>query len=69
MRGSLPNDARKLHEKHGEVVRIAPNEGTFINPDAWKEIYAIRPGKSQRPKDQRHVSVGPNHIPSIHRTP
>lgn len=68
LRGSLPNDAQKLHEKYGEVVRIAPNEVTFINPDAWKEIYAIRPGKPQRPKDQRHVSVGPNHIPSILRT-
>lgn len=61
-------DAHALHEKYGEVVRIAPNEVTFTNPDAWKEIFAIRPGKPQRPKDQRHVSVGPNHIPSILRT-
>ncbi|KAJ5428211.1 Cytochrome P450 [Penicillium cf. griseofulvum] len=66
--GSLPMDAHKLHEKYGDVVRIAPNEVTFTNPEAWKEIFAIRPGKPQRPKDQRHVSVGPNHIPSILRT-
>lgn len=61
-------DAQKLHEKYGDTVRIAPNEVTFTNPEAWKEIFAIRPGKPQRPKDQRHVSVGPNHIPSILRT-
>lgn len=61
-------DAQRLHEKYGDAVRIAPNEVTFIHPDAWKEIYAIRPGKPQRPKDQRHVSVGPNHVPSILRT-
>ena len=61
-------DAKKLHEKYGDAVRIAPNEVTFTDPEAWKEIFAIRPGKPQRPKDQRHVSVGPNHIPSILRT-
>ncbi|KAF9890508.1 hypothetical protein FE257_005913 [Aspergillus nanangensis] len=66
--GRLPLDAKQLHEKYGDVVRIAPNEVTFVNPDAWKEVYGIRPGKPQRPKDQRHVSVGPNHIPSILRT-
>lgn len=51
-------DAQNLHAKYGDVVRIAPNEVTFTNPEAWKEIFAIRPGKPQRPKDQRHVSVG-----------
>ncbi|KAJ5780592.1 Cytochrome P450 [Penicillium paradoxum] len=66
--GSLPMDAQKLHEKYGDAVRIAPNEVTFINQDAWKDIFSIRPGKPQRPKDQRHVSVGPNHIPSMLRT-
>ncbi|KAL4887832.1 cytochrome P450 [Aspergillus ambiguus] len=66
--GRLPMDAQSLHEKYGEVVRISPNEVIFTNPDAWKEVYGIRPGKPQRPKDQRHVSVGPNHIPSILRT-
>lgn len=66
--GELPMYTERLHEKYGEVVRIAPGEVTFINPDAWKDIYAIRPGKAQKPKDQRHVSVGPNHIPSILRT-
>ncbi|OQD88628.1 hypothetical protein PENSOL_c069G04160 [Penicillium solitum] len=61
-------EAQNLHQKYGDAVRIAPNEVTFTDPEAWKEIFAIRPGKPQRPKDQRHVSVGPNHIPSILRT-
>lgn len=28
-----------LHERYGTVVRIAPDEVSFINPDAWKDIY------------------------------
>lgn len=68
LRGTLPMDAQRLHAKYGDAVRIAPNEVTFINPGTWKEVYGIRPAKPQRPKDQRYVSVGPNHIPSILRT-
>ncbi|OQE09481.1 hypothetical protein PENVUL_c006G00923 [Penicillium vulpinum] len=65
--GSLPMDAQKLHEKYGDTVRIAPNEVIFTNPEAWKEIFAIRPGKPQRPKDQHYLSIGPNQTPSILR--
>ncbi|KAJ5566018.1 Cytochrome P450 [Penicillium sp. DV-2018c] len=68
LNGTLATDTQKLHEKYGDIVRIAPNEVTFIHPNALKEIYSIRPGKPQRPKDQRHLSIGPNQIPSILRT-
>ncbi|PKY04603.1 cytochrome P450 [Aspergillus campestris IBT 28561] len=67
LRGTLPHDAKRLHAQYGPAVRIAPNEVTFTDPAAWKEIYGVRPGKPQRPKDLRHVSVGPNHIPSMLR--
>ncbi|KAF2016207.1 cytochrome P450 [Aaosphaeria arxii CBS 175.79] len=30
---------KELHEKHGEVVRVSPDELSFINPNAWKDIY------------------------------
>lgn len=29
----------ELHAKYGPVVRIAPNNLSFINPQAWKDIY------------------------------
>jgi cytochrome P450 len=29
----------KLHRKYGDVVRIAPDEISFIDPQAWKDIY------------------------------
>jgi len=27
---------KKLHDKYGSVVRIAPNELSFTNPQAWR---------------------------------
>ena len=32
-----------LHEQYGEVVRIHPDELSFISPSAWQDIYASRP--------------------------
>ncbi|KAK7432902.1 hypothetical protein QQZ08_000373 [Neonectria magnoliae] len=31
---------QELHAKYGPIVRIAPNNLSFINPQAWKDIYA-----------------------------
>ncbi|KAI5918888.1 cytochrome protein [Camillea tinctor] len=30
---------RSLHEKYGETVRLSPAAVSFINPQAWKDIY------------------------------
>ncbi|PNP78706.1 hypothetical protein FNYG_08052 [Fusarium nygamai] len=37
----------QLHEKYGPVVRIAPNNISFINPQAWKDIYAHKKTRDQ----------------------
>ncbi|KAJ4244588.1 hypothetical protein NW762_014444 [Fusarium torreyae] len=37
----------RLHEKYGPVVRIAPNNLSFINPQAWKDIYAHKKSRDQ----------------------
>ncbi|KAJ4331982.1 hypothetical protein N0V87_008722 [Didymella glomerata] len=29
-----------MHERYGPVVRVAPNELSFIDPEAWKDIYS-----------------------------
>ena len=39
IRGKKQQYATTLHEKYGEVVRIAPNELSFIGDQAWKDIY------------------------------
>ena len=35
---------QKLHEKYGDVVRVAPNQVAFIDPRAWKETMGHRRG-------------------------
>lgn len=44
-----------LHLKYGPVLRISPNELSFIEPEAWNDIYGFRTGskagKLNNPKD------------------
>jgi len=37
--GTIVYDIKALHDKYGDVVRVAPNELSYVNPDAWQEIY------------------------------
>jgi cytochrome P450 len=37
--GQLPRYVAELHEQYGEVVRISPDELSFTNPKAWRDIY------------------------------
>ena len=55
MSGKLPFRIRELHEQYGEVVRVGPDELSFINPAAWKDIHGIRPSNRtfERPEKWR----------------
>jgi cytochrome P450 len=50
------------HNRYGPVVRIAPNELSFIGPDAWDDIYGHRtPNKVNRIKFAKDPRVlGPD---------
>ena len=43
--GTTVDNVKHLHEKYGEVVRISPNEVSFISESAWQDIYGFRTGK------------------------
>ncbi|RAQ59864.1 hypothetical protein AFCA_011456 [Aspergillus flavus] len=61
-RGTVAQDTLKLHEKYGDVVRIAPDELSFIQPENWSAIYGHQLGKDYREliKDPRyHDTVKP----------
>ncbi|KAJ6036424.1 hypothetical protein N7540_000703, partial [Penicillium herquei] len=47
LRGKSHLDILKLHEKYGSVIRVGPNELFFNSPQAFQDIYGIRPGKPQ----------------------
>ena len=47
--GQHPHKIKALHDLYGDVVRIAPNELSFLDPASWKDIYShkefIRPAQ------------------------
>ncbi|KAL9080900.1 MAG: hypothetical protein Q9157_000400 [Trypethelium eluteriae] len=51
--GTLAHKIRDFHAQYGDVVRVAPNELSYIKPDAIREIYAKRPNALLKtlPKD------------------
>ncbi|KAK1996389.1 cytochrome P450 [Colletotrichum falcatum] len=50
--GKYAAKAREIHETYPGAVRVAPNELSYIQPQAWKDIMS-RPLKSEMPKDIR----------------
>ncbi|TLD14469.1 hypothetical protein PspLS_11230, partial [Pyricularia sp. CBS 133598] len=46
----------ELHKKYGETVRVAPNELSFINPEAWPEVMGHRSSQAlENNKDPHYV--------------
>lgn len=45
--GYLPYRIAEIHDKYGPIVRLAPDEISFITASAWGDIYMKHPGKPQ----------------------
>ncbi|CAG8217872.1 unnamed protein product [Penicillium nalgiovense] len=63
--GRFPQGTKALHQQYGDVVRIAPDELSFIDGAAWKPIYGTRVGHGQKSKDHRFYAPTPGEAPSI----
>ena len=50
--GKLIRRERELHEQYGEIVRLAPDEVSFANEQAWDDIYNFRRGHKRAPRDK-----------------
>jgi cytochrome P450 len=60
LRGRIALDVKKMHDKYGPVVRVAPTELSFNGANAWEDIYGHRQGLKNMHKDPVHVgSVDP----------
>lgn len=44
IQGTLPFDIKALHEQHGDVIRVAPDQLSFSSPQAWKDIMGHHKG-------------------------
>ncbi|KAI1821973.1 putative cytochrome P450 monooxygenase [Xylaria intraflava] len=63
IRGCLPFYIRELHERYGPVVRLAPDELIFSNPQAWHDIYARgKGGTPELPKYEKFYHLF-GHLP------
>ncbi|RMJ28739.1 Cytochrome P450 [Aspergillus sp. HF37] len=62
IRGTIVRDVQRLHTVYGSVVRIAPDELSFITPEASKPIYTSNP---EFPKDPMHLPPFHNGVPGI----
>lgn len=52
---------KKLHDYYGsDVVRISPDELSFISPSAWKDITGARAGRRPFEQDERVHGKPPN---------
>ncbi|KAJ2991603.1 hypothetical protein NUW58_g2457 [Xylaria curta] len=43
-KGRLPQTVKSLHDKYGTIIRIAPDELSFVEPSAWKDIMVPKQG-------------------------
>ncbi|OTB03603.1 hypothetical protein M426DRAFT_321523 [Hypoxylon sp. CI-4A] len=60
--GDLPQTITKLHKKYGPVIRISPNELSFIESQAWKDIYGHH-GTYEMAKDPKFYRMMGKHAP------
>ncbi len=52
--GKLVKRERELHEKYGEIIRLAPDEVSFANEEAWNDIYNFRRGHKRAVRDKAY---------------
>jgi len=67
--GRLSFYIQRIHDKYGEVVRISPNELSYIAGDGWKDIYTHRVNHMLLPKDEKFYHAPPGGVHSIITAP
>ena len=66
VRGRIAYDLHDFHKRYGPVVRVAPDELSFIDPRAWRDIYGAFPNRTQNHKDPyTEPPFPPNWEPSL----
>ncbi|OJD30760.1 cytochrome p450 protein [Diplodia corticola] len=62
--GRSPFQSHELHKRYGKVVRVSPNELSYCDGDAWKDIYGYG-SKGSLPRDLRTQPRGVDGEPSL----
>ncbi|KAI1738672.1 isotrichodermin C-15 hydroxylase [Xylaria scruposa] len=66
-RGDATHRVKSLHDKYGQVVRIAPDSLSYTTGRAWKDVYASGKsnGSGNLPKDFKFYITPPGSIENI----
>jgi hypothetical protein len=56
--GKLTRREREFHDKYGDIIRLAPDEVSFANEQAWNDIYAFRRGHKRAARDKVYYIGG-----------
>ncbi|KAH1519633.1 hypothetical protein KXV87_005873 [Aspergillus fumigatus] len=62
IKGDVWHSMDDFHHRYGPVIRIAPDELSFISPAAWKDIYCARPHLLKDPRSQTPPLNGANSL-------
>lgn len=66
--GDLHLYQARMHAKYGEIVRVMPDQLSFINEQAWKDIYMHRQdvnGKAVKQMAKAYTRTSQNGVYSI----
>jgi len=64
--GRLVHDTKAFHDRYGKIVRLAPNELSFIDAAAWQDIYGHRKrGHKEFNKNPIWAQPAPNSVHSL----
>lgn len=56
---------QKLHTRYGPVVRFGPNDLSYADGRAWKDIHGREKGREKNPKDRRFYGPPRNGVHSM----
>lgn len=65
LRGTMHHDLMRFHETYGDALRLKPDELSYANAQAWKDIHAHVPGRPEFLKDPIRLPLAPNGVMSI----
>ena len=65
IKGDLTHCTHELHQRYGPIVRLAPKELSFIDGQAWRDIYDHHQGRPNFPKNPLWMAPGDDRIHPI----
>ena len=65
LRGNSVRFMTRLHENYGPIVRFGPNDLSYTDGRAWRDIYVVQKGHKENGKDAKFYPPSANGEPSI----